>query len=175
VATVPDANATATYGARYVFANLDQHTLSLDTRVEWTLSTTLSLQAYVQPFVAAGRYGSVREFARPGTFDFAVYGRDRGTVQRDASTGSYTIDPDGAGASPSFVIPNPDFTVRSLRGNAVLRWEYRPGSAIYLVWQQQRSAFAPSGDFDAGRDVGDIFRTVPTNVFLLKATYWLGR
>jgi hypothetical protein len=172
---VPDVNATATFGNRYVFANLDQNTLSLDTRVEWTLTRTLSLQTYIQPFVASGAYSDIKEFSRPGTFDFAVYGRDQGTATYDAGTSRYTIDPDGAGPSAAFALPNPDFNVRSLRGNAVLRWEYRPGSAIYVVWQQQRSGFAPRGDFDAGRDVGDIFRTVPTNVFLVKATYWIGR
>jgi hypothetical protein len=57
----------------------------------------------------------------------------------------------------------------------VVRWDYRPGSSVYFVWQQQRSGFAPIGDFDGRRDVGAIFRTVPTNVFLMKATYWIGK
>ena len=60
-------------------------------------------------------------------------------------------------------------------GNAVLRWEYRPGSTVFVVWQQERSDFEGRGDFSAGRDIGAIFRTVPTNVFLVKATYWIGR
>ncbi|MDP9279200.1 MAG: hypothetical protein M3P00_07250, partial [Gemmatimonadota bacterium] len=68
-----------------------------------------------------------------------------------------------------------DFNIRNLRGNAVLRWEYRPGSTVFVVWQQQRSDFEGRGDFSAGRDIGAIFRTVPTNVFLVKATYWIGR
>ncbi len=174
VASVGDANATATYGRRYVFADLHQTTLSMETRIEWTLTPQLSLQTYVQPFVASGAYSQFKEFAQPGTYDFAVYGRDRGTIAYDAANGVYTVDPDGAGPSPSFALGNPDFNVRSLRGNAVLRWEYRPGSAIFLVWQQQRSGFQPVGDFETGRDVGAIFRTVPTNVFLLKATFWLG-
>jgi hypothetical protein len=81
----------------------------------------------------------------------------------------------GAAAPPSFTVAQPNFNVRSLRGNAVVRWDYRPGSSVYLVWQQQRSGFAPIGDFDGRRDVGAIFRTVPTNVFLVKATYWIGK
>ncbi|AHG93758.1 hypothetical protein J421_6223 (plasmid) [Gemmatirosa kalamazoonensis] len=169
---VSDATATSTYGTRYVFADLHQQTLSLDTRVEWTLTRTLSLQTYVQPFVSAGRYDAFKEFATPRTYDFAVYGRDRGTIDR-APNGTYTVDPDGAaGPAKSFVFPDPTFNVRSLRGNAVARWEYRPGSALFVVWQQQRSGFDAVGDFDAGRDVGAIFRTRPTNVFLVKATYW---
>ena len=85
------------------------------------------------------------------------------------------MDPDGAGAAPAFTISQPDFNVRSLRGNAVVRWDYRPGSALYVVWQQQRSDFVPIGEFDSRRDVQAIFRTVPTNVFLVKATYWIGK
>ena len=70
---------------------------------------------------------------------------------------------------------NPDFTARSLRGTAVLRWEYRPGSTIYFVWTQQRSGSADFGNFDFGRDYRALFRDRPDNVFLIKATYWLGR
>jgi len=174
VRSVSDALATSTYGRRYVFANLNQTTLSMDTRIEWTFTPLLSLQVYAQPFVSAGRYSAFKEFAAPKTYDFAVYGKDRGTISR-SSSGVYTVDPDGAGLSPAFGFGDPNFNVRNLRGNAVLRWEYRPGSALFVVWQQQREGFEPIGDFSAGRDIGDIFRTVPTNVFLIKATYWLGR
>ncbi|MDP9177968.1 MAG: carbohydrate binding family 9 domain-containing protein [Gemmatimonadota bacterium] len=174
VRSVSDALATSTYGRRYVFANLNQTTLSMDTRVEWTFTPLLSLQVYAQPFVSAGRYSKFKEFLTPKTYDFAVYGTDRGTIARDAF-GTYTVDPDGPDAAPALTFADPNFNVRNLRGNAVLRWEYRPGSALFVVWQQQRSGFEPIGDFDFGRDVGDIFHTVPTNVFLIKATYWIGR
>jgi hypothetical protein len=170
--TVQDALATDTYGARYVFADLHQTTLSLDTRIEWTLSPTLSLQTYIQPFVSAVRYEGFKEFAAPGTYDFAVYGRDRGTIAYDPAERRYTVDPDGTGAAPTFTFGNPTFNGRSLRGNAVLRWQYRPGSALFLVWQQERNDSEAIGDFEARRDVGAIFRTVPRNVFLVKLTYW---
>ena len=103
-----------------------------------------------------------------------MYGRDRGTITKNPS-GSYTVDPDGAGAATAFQIGDPNFNVRNLRGNAVVRWEYRPGSALFFVWQQERSGFEPLGEFNGRRDVGAIFRTVPTNVFLMKATYWIGK
>jgi len=174
VRSVSDALATTTFGSRYVFANLHQTTLAMDTRVEWTFTPVVSLQVYAQPFVSAGRYSGFKEFRTPGTYDFDVYGTNRGTIARNS--GVYTVDPDGpAGPAPAFSFGDPNFNVRNLRGNAVLRWEYRPGSAIFVVWQQQRSGFEPIGDFDTSRDVGAIFRTVPTNVFLIKATYWIGR
>jgi hypothetical protein len=173
VRTVVDPLATHTYGSRYVFADLEQTTVSMDTRVEWTFTPTLSLQMYAQPFVATGRYENFKELSRPRSYDFGVYGEDQGAITRNGS--EYVVDPDGSGQASSFTISDPDFNVRSLRGNAVLRWEYRPGSALFFVWQQERSGFAPLGRFDAGRDIGEIFKSVPTNVFLIKATYWLGR
>ena len=171
---VTDALATSTFGRRYVFADIRQTTLSMDTRVEWTFTPTLSLQMYAQPFVATGKYENFKEFLTPKQYDFAVYGKDRGTIARSAA-GVYTVDPDGTGPATAFQFGDPNFNVRSLRGNAVFRWEYRPGSALFFVWQQERSGFEPIGDFSASRDIGDIFKTTPTNVFLIKATYWLGR
>lgn len=173
VATVPDPTATATYGSRYVFATLDQRVVSLDTRVDWTFSPRLSLQLYLQPFIVSALYRELKELQAPRTFAFDVYGGARGTIQRDA-TGQATIDPDGGGPAPSFTLQDPSFNFRSLLGNAVLRWEYRPGSAIFLVWQQSRSGAEPFGDFDFSRDFRAIFDQDPENIVALKATYWIG-
>lgn len=175
VRTVNDPLATATYGRRYALATLTQTTLSLDTRMDVTISPTLSFVMYAQPFVSAGRYEGYKELLAPGTYSFAQYGTDRGTISYDAANARYVVDPDGSGAAPSFTVTQPNFNVRSLRGNAVVRWDFRPGSSLYFVWQQRRSGFAPLGDCDGRRDVGAIFRTVPTNVFLVKATYWIGQ
>jgi hypothetical protein len=178
-----DAAATETYGARYVFGRLHQTTVSMDMRLDWTFTPTVSLQLFAQPFVAAGDYRDFREFTTPGQSEYAVYGRDRGTVCELAAEGgrSYAIDPTqaiycaGAGEAEGLLrLDDPDFNVRSLRGNAVLRWEYRPGSALFFVWQQERSGFEALGGFDAGRDVGRLFREPARNVFLVKATYWIG-
>ena len=172
--TIADPLATNTFGKRYVMGALTQTTVSLDTRVDITVSPTLSFVMYAQPFVSTGRYEGIKEFLTPGGYDFAVYGADRGTLSYDAAAARYTIDPDGVGPAASFVLGQPNFNVRSLRGNAVVRWDYRPGSSVYFVWQQQRSDFEQVGEFDARRDVGAIFRSVPTNVFLVKGTYWIG-
>jgi hypothetical protein len=175
----PDATADATFDTRYVFANLSQATLSLDTRINVTLTSKLSLQSYIQPFIAVGRFGDFKEFTTPRTYDFAVYGADQGTItpvtNPQGGVDAYSIDPDDAGPAAPFTVGNPNFNVHSLRGNAVLRWEYRPGSALFFVWQQQRSGTESAFDFDAQRDVGAIFRERPTNIFLVKAAYWLSR
>jgi hypothetical protein len=165
---LPDETATATHGARYVFAELDQTVVAMEGRLNYTFTPGLSLQVFAQPFIATGAYGPAMEFARPNTFDFLVYGEETGEIADGR------IYPDGfyAGA-PSFAVPQPDFNVHSLRGNAVLRWEWRPGSTLYVAWQQTRDGFEPIGDFDLGRDVDAIFSARADNVFLVKINYWL--
>jgi hypothetical protein len=184
VQAVNDATATQTFGRRFVFAELDQTSVSLETRLNVNFTPDLSFELYAQPLIASGDYSTLMELERPRTFDFVRYGIDAGsTVSAPDAEGQYTIDPDGSGPVESFQVRNRDFNARSLRGNAVLRWEWRPGSTLFLVWQQSRSetlnalgadpAFQRVGNFDLGRSARDLFGLRPDNVFMLKATYWL--
>jgi hypothetical protein len=146
VATVSDTTATPTFGNRYVFAELDQTTVGVDLRLNWTFTPDLSLQTYVQPFFSSGDYSQFKSLAAPGTYRFDPY--------------PYSSDP--------------SFDVGSLRGNAVLRWEYRPGSALFLVWTQQRDDFDGLGEFDLGRQARRTFDAPADNVFLVKVSYYMG-
>lgn len=179
VTTVEDPTATAFFGNRYVFAFIKTRTLSLDTRVNWTFNPNLTLQLFAQPFIATGAYSSFREFAAPRTVQKVIYGQDAGTIVRTPATATsgatYTVDPDGPGAAPPFSFGDPDFTFRSLIGNAVVRWEYRPGSTVFFVWTQSRTGNDPNGNFDFGAQRSALFRDRPTNVFQVKVNYWLGR
>ena len=171
VRATSDPAATATYGSRYVFATLDQRVVSLVTRCDWVVTPKLSLQLYVQPLVVSGHYSSFKEFRQPGRFEFDVYGVTRGTITRNDTTGVYTVDP---GNGSTFGFRDPDFNFRSLLGNAVLRWEYRPGSTLFLVWQQRRDDVQAIGGFDFDRDYRALFDRPPENVFAIKATWWIG-
>jgi len=175
VTRVADPNATETYGARYVFATLEQKQVAMVTRVDWTFTPTLSLQLFAQPLLASGDFQDYKEFARPRNFQFKIYGKDVGTITRDNSTGRYTVDPDGPGIAPAFSFADLDFNQRSLRGNAVLRWEYRPGSALFFVWQQSRFNSLSTGEFDFSRDFDGLWTAQPQNVFVIKGTWWIGR
>lgn len=179
VTRVADPTATLFAGKRYVFGYIRTKTVSLETRVNWTFRPDLTLQLYAQPFVATGDYSRFREFAAPRTVKKLEYGRDIGSITHDAASGTYTVDPDstaaGNGPAAKFTFGDPNFTYRSLRGTAVLRWEYRPGSTIFFVWTQQRSGNDPFGDFQFHRDYSGLFHDRPDNVFLVKATYWIGR
>ncbi|MEO7086444.1 MAG: DUF5916 domain-containing protein [Gemmatimonadaceae bacterium] len=179
VSTIADPTAMNFFGSRYVMSTLDQRTLGLDTRLSVTFSPSMTLELYAQPFFASGHYFEFKEYVAPRSMQLAVYGRDRGTVAaaRDASGAvtTYTIDPDGAGAAKPFTLANPDFSEQSLRGNAVFRWEYRPGSVLYLAWTQSRQGDSSFGDLDFSRDRQALLATAPQNIFLVKASWWLSR
>ncbi len=167
-----DPTAAAFYGRRYVFADLHQRTLAMDTRLDVTFTPELTLQLYAQPLIASGLYSNFKEFNRPRALERSVYGVDRGPIAY--AGGTYTVDPDGAGPAAPFTFSDPNFNFRSLRGSAVLRWEYHPGSTLFLVWTQTRSGSATAGDLSLGRDLRGLTGTPPDNIFLLKINYWLG-
>lgn len=176
ITRVADPTAPAGFaGSRYVFGYTTSKTVSFETRVNWTMRPDVTLQIFAQPFVAAVDYSAFREFAAPGSNQLVDYGTDMGTVSQDPTTGRYTLDPDAAGPAAPFSFNNPNFTSRSLRGTSVLRWEYRPGSTLFLVWTQQRSGASAFGDYEFSRDARAMLADRPDNVFLVKATYWLGR
>lgn len=173
ITTVSDPAAVSTYENRFVFAELEQTTLATAIRLEWTFTPDISFQMFVQPFVSAGSFGRFKQLDRPGSMDYSVYGEDTGTVSYDEASGQYEIDPGGSGNS-TFGFGNPDFNFRSLRGNAVLRWEFRPGSTLFFVWQQNRDSRESTGSLNVGHDYGELFRTPADHTFLVKFSYWLG-
>jgi len=172
VRNVEDGTATATYGYRYVFARIDQKVVGSEIRVDWTFTPRLTLQAYLQPYLAVGTYGAFKELARPRSFDYAVYGAAGGASTIEYADVVYTVDPDGAaGPAAPFTLDNPDFNYKSMRGTIVFRWEYRPGSLIYFVWTQNRADYANPGNLRLWRDLGDLFSAPGNNIFLLKISY----
>ena len=137
----------------YLFGYLEQDLLSFTGRLDVTLRPTMSLQLYMEPFVTAGHFTNVRELANPraGRYDerFRAYGGP---------------------------IPDGDFNEKSFNASAVARWEYRPGSTLFVVWTQARAqSELDLGSFSARRDYGNLFAARPDNVFLVKASYWVGR
>ena len=96
------------------------------------------------------------------------------TTQDVDGTTLHTIDPDGGGPAEPFQLFDPSFTFRSLRGNAVLRWEYLPGSTLFLVWTRQSASSLGTGRIDFSRDAGALFEGPAENILLIKVNYWLG-
>jgi hypothetical protein len=186
---VAATNLPEFYNTRYVFASINQTTLSLDTRIDVAFTPTLTLDVYVQPFFATGHYYAFSQFNHPRQLAKSVFGKDVGSIANLGNDSGYCIDPDGTpGTSPScsgtaagpnaFIISNPDFNTRSLRGNAVLRWEYRPGATIFFVWQQTRSndvLFGDAANPQFNRDQAALLQAPADNIFVIKVAFWVGR
>ena len=134
---------------RFVFGRLHQTTVGLRGRLNYTVTPALSIQLYAEPFVSAGDYSNFKEL---------VNGRSKsyeGRYQPIAYSGS------------------PNFNYRSFRTTNVLRWEYKPGSTLFVVWQQGRERTIDRGTFDFNRDFGAVFDAPARNVFLVKFAYWI--
>jgi hypothetical protein len=143
------AEVAGTDTTHYVFGRLEQKTHSLTLRVNYTMTPNLSLQIYGQPFVSSGHYVSYKEL---------VNGRAARYEDRYAP---YPYD------------GNADFSVLSFRTTNVLRWEYRPGSALFVVWQQSREGEGAPGRFALGQDYPDLLSTPASNTLLIKFAYWM--
>ncbi len=161
VTTIPDSAYTPTYGNRYVFSTLEQKTIDIGIRTEWTMNARLSFQLYLQPFVASGDYSGFKYLTRARDDEFTPIDR----LSFDANENTYRADAVSFG--------NPNFNFRSVRGSAVVRWEFRPGSAMYIVWNENRADVAPVGDFRFRRDFSALTDAPSQDVFLVKFSYWL--
>jgi hypothetical protein len=161
----------ATVGTRtyYLLAETDQAWLRANFRANITFTPTLTLQAYVAPFYATVRYVGFKRLEEPRA---VVYADRFRALDRDPAQTAVVLDVDRNGTYETN-LGNPDFSSTSLNTNFVLRWEYRPGSTVFVVWQQGRSASGGDGEFrlrDVGRSIVD---ALPRNLFLVKVNYWL--
>jgi hypothetical protein len=129
-----------------VYGRLHRNVLSLTARSTYAFTRDMTLEVYLQPFVAVGDYSDTRKLAAPSSFTF----------------------------TPVALATNPDFNTKSVRGNVVLRWEYVRGSTLFLVWQNSTSDTSRPGVFSPLRDLGTAFGAPGTNALMVKLNYWLG-
>ena len=156
-------------GAHYVVGDVKQTTMSLTARVDYSFTPQLSIQFYGQPFLSAGAYrrlGAVADAHSPNA-ERRIRRFDEGEI---VTTGG-----GWQGANGEFEFENPDFALNELRTNSVLRWEYRPGSTLFLVWSHGRSADGLAQGFDLRRQARELSETRGDHVFLVKLSHWLGR
>jgi hypothetical protein len=141
----------------YLFAHLEQKQFAVTLRFTYPFTATTSLQVYAQPFVSKGTYSNVRELSpTPRAADFASRYRTYGDT-------TVTNHPGG-------------FNYKQFRSNVVFRWEYRPGSTLFVVWSQGRQgSTGVAGTRGFGGDIGDLFTLRPDNSFLVKLSYWINR
>jgi len=172
--TLQYVSATSMNGdPRYVFARIEQKTLSFTFRLNYSLNPELTLEYYGQPFVSAGKFTEFKRITVPDAdaFEDRYHLYRAGELFYSSGDNLYSADEDADG-TVDYTFDNPDFNFRQFRSNLVIRWEYLPGSTLFVVWSQGRTSNANNGMFSYGEDLKELFDMVPHNVFLLKLSYW---
>ena len=167
--------ATSSMGgdARYLFGSLDQKTFTLTFRVDYCLSPNLTLQYYGSPFISACRFDTFKRFTDPMADEYGdrFHEFSSGEIAYDEASGVYEIDVNGDGAV-DYEVADPNFNFLDFNSNVVIRWEYDPGSTVFLVWSQARSEYVSTGDFKYNRNLDELFAVHPHNIFLVKLSRW---
>ncbi len=157
----------------YLFGELHQKTLSLTFRINYTINPVLSIEYYGQPFISAGSYSEFKKITSPMAERlcdrYYIFTPDE--ISYNSVDNVYLVD-DTSDPAANYSFNNPDFNFHQFRSNMIIRWEYSPGSTLYLVWSQGRTSSGNDGHFSYGSDMKDLFQIVPHNVFLLKFSYW---
>ena len=153
----------------YLFGRLEQSTTGVTARLDLAISPTLSLQFYGQPFHSSGHFSELRVVEDPRADRY----EDRLRVVQTQRDDQNRMVGDVTGDGQSETLGNPDFSVGQFRSNAVLRWEYRPGSTLFVVWSQARDHQGVDGSVRAGDGFSELFGRQPENVLMLKLNYWL--
>lgn len=161
-----DGGGEGTFGRRYIFSELDFSQIALQLRANYAITPDLTLELYLEPFVATGAYRNFGELLQAGTGNVGTFDE---RISLDEESGVYTVVDNGE----SFTLRNPDFTVRSFRSNFVLRWEWLPGSTFFLVWQQNREGYRPSQRSISPGDWIDAIGDEGEHVIAIKGSWWI--
>ena len=159
---------------RYLMGRIDQEMISADIRINLSLTPDLSIQYWGQPFVFAGNYRDYKKAAATMSDNFSerFYMFNENEISYDPDNEMFYVKEDGGGGY-EYSFENPDFKVFEFRSNLVVRWEYVPGSAVYVVWSQGRGDDQCNGSMNFRNDFNDLFDIKPHNIFLIKFTYRL--
>jgi hypothetical protein len=162
-------------GNRYIFGSIDQKTVGVTIRLNYSITPDLSIQFYGQPFISTGKYTDYKQITDPRADvledRYRLYAADE--IQYAADDDVYYVT-ESVNGNGSYSFDNPNFNFLQFRSNLVVRWEYSPGSTVYLVWSQGRTDYYSinsTDDFTFGNNMRDLFSIQPHNVFLVKFTY----
>lgn len=161
---------------RYVMASIKRTTVNMSLRINYNITPDLSIQYWGQPFVATGEYSDFKHITDSKADQlndrYNLYTDDQISYNQDQEV--YLID-DNLDGTSDYGFDKPDFNIKEFLSNLVIRWEYRPGSTVYLVWNQTRNHSINDGTFDFTNNVNDLFNDRGRNIFLLKFSYRIGR
>lgn len=160
---------------RYIFAKLEQKMVGMSIRINYNINPELSIQYWGQPFIAAGGYSEFKYITNPHADKYSdrfhTYANNE--ISYVSENNEFAVNETGNGET-DYYISNPEFNFKEFKSNMVLKWEYRPGSAIYLVWSQHKADFVEDGAFNIQEDMNSLFGVKAKNVFLVKFSYRIG-
>jgi len=158
---------------RYVLGELDRETLGITFRLDYAITPELTVQYYGNPYVSTGTYQKIKRMTnfRADSYSDLYHIYQQNEMIYDEPNNQYRIDETGDG-SADYVIANPDFNYSEFRSNLVVRWEYKPGSTLYLVWTHGRSLYEQRTPASMGDGINTLFDSTPDNIYLIKLNYW---
>jgi hypothetical protein len=157
---------------RYITANIDQRTFATSLRFNYSLNPNLSIQFYGQPFISRGTYTDFNYVNNPiaEKLDDRITVYNANQISRINNSGSYFVD-ENLDGNTDYEIEDPDFSFVQFRSNLVMRWEYIPGSEIFLVWSKGVTGFGDPMDSLGNNLDAQILNQEMDNTFLIKVTY----
>ena len=161
---------------RYIMARIERNTVNMSLRINYNITPDLTIQYWGQPFIATGEYKDYKyitnSLADKLEDRYQTYTNDQ--ISFDSNSDTYFVDENRDGSN-DYSFDKPDFNVKEFLSNLVVRWEYRPGSTLYLVWSQTRGHFNNNGNFNFSDNITDLFDVKGNNIFLVKLSYRIGR
>ncbi|MBN2235925.1 MAG: hypothetical protein JW729_00105, partial [Bacteroidales bacterium] len=148
----------------YFLAEIKQKTFVTSLRLDYSINPDFSIQFYAQPFISSAEYSNFKHVTNPTASNYSD--RFNNIVPDD----EYGVDIDFDQQTDGYLY-NPDFKFLQFQSNLVARWEYRPGSILYLVWSQGKTDYPEQYTFDISEDIDTMFNLFPNNVFLMKLSY----
>jgi len=157
---------------RYIMGRIKQETYNFTFRLNYNFTPDLSVQYYGSPFISSGKYNDFKyaDDSHSVNLEERYHSYTEDEISYNEADNTYYVDE----ATASYSFSNPDFSFRQFRSNLVVRWEYRPGSAIYFVWENNRNSRESNYVPSFGENMGELFGVEPTNIFMVKASFWLG-
>jgi hypothetical protein len=158
--------------SRYIFAHIRQQVVEMSIRLNFSILPNLNIQFWGQPFIASGRYTNFKHITDPKAdlFTDRYYTYNENEISYDEENHIYLVDENGD-SNPDYYFFNPDFNFKSFKSNLVIRWEFVPGSNLYLVWSQNRDQYDPNGSMDMGPNLKELANVYPYNIFMVKFSY----
>jgi len=152
---------------KYILSRLDQKTLGATFRIDYNITPEISIQYYGSPFASVGKYSKLKEVTNPRA---NAYPDRFALLNTQFSNNTYQVAANNG--TPAYSIGNPDFTFNQFRSNLVFRWEYRPGSQLFFVWGNERTGWKNESNSKVGKALSQLKDVLPTNIFLIKLSYW---